>query len=115
METLLGTTLPVFIAITVSIMGFAAYMTGQGLAKTWRPVWQLAGYCILLGAADRFLIWGLFEGDGFLVSGYLVDTGVLFVISLVAYRMTQANLMVTQYPWLYERTGPFTWREKRET
>ena len=24
----------------MSLMWFAAYMTGQGLANTWRPAWQ---------------------------------------------------------------------------
>jgi hypothetical protein len=37
MESLLGTTLPVFIGMTVFVMGFAAFMTGQALANTWQP------------------------------------------------------------------------------
>ena len=112
MESLIGTTWPVFIAITVVIMGFAAAMTGQGLAKTWRPVWQVLLYCILLGGADRFLVFALFEGELLLFSGYLIDTVVLIAISSISYRLTQVNLMVTQYPWLYERAGLFAWRDK---
>ncbi len=113
MESLLGTTWPVFIGITVVIMGFAAAMTGQGLANTWRPVWQTALYGILLGGADRFLIFGLFEGELFLLSGYLIDTVVLIAISLLAFRLTQVNRMISQYPWLYERAGLFAWRDKQ--
>ena len=112
MEGLLGTTLPVFIGVTVLLMGFASYMTGQALANTWRPAWQVAPYGLLLGCADRFLTWGLFEGELFLVSGYVIDTLVLIAISLAAYRMTKAHRMVAQYPWLYERSGLFTWRDK---
>jgi hypothetical protein len=26
--------------------------------------------------------------------------------------MTQARKMVKQYPWLYERSGLFSWRER---
>ena len=26
--------------------------------------------------------------------------------------MTRARQMARQYPWLYEQTGPFTWRER---
>ncbi len=113
MEALLGTTWQVFIGITVVIIGFAAAMTGQGLANTWRPVWQTALYGILLGGADRFLVFGLFEGELFLLSGYLIDTVVLIAISLLAFRLTQVNRMITQYPWLYERAGLFAWRDKQ--
>ena len=112
MESVLGTTLPVFIAVTVCVMGFAAYMTGLALANTWRSVWQAVGYSLLLGCADRFLTWSLFEGELFLLSGYLVDTGVLLAICLFAYRVTQASKMVSQYPWIYERRGLFGWRKK---
>ena len=113
MESLLGTTWQVFIGITVVIMGFAAAMTGQGLANTWRPIWHVVLYCILLGGADRFLVFGLFEGELFLLSGYLIDTVVLIAISLLAYRLTQVNRMISQYPWLYERAGLFAWRDKQ--
>ncbi len=113
MEALLGTTWQVFIGITVVIIGFAAAMTGHGLANTWRPIWHVVLYCILLGGADRFLVFGLFEGELFLLSGYLIDTVVLIAISLLAFRLTQVNRMITQYPWLYERAGLFAWRDKQ--
>ena len=112
MEMLLGTTLPVFIGVTVLLMGFAAFMTGQALANTWRSAWQVVSYSLLLGCADRFLTWSLFEGALFSLSGYLIDTAVLLAICLFAYRITQANKMVSQYPWVYERRGLFGWRRK---
>jgi hypothetical protein len=34
-------------------------------------------------------------------------------ITAVAFRLTLARKVPTQYPWLYERRGPFGWREKR--
>lgn len=112
MVQLLGTSWPVFIGITVLVMGFASFMTGQALANTWRPMWQVAFYAALLGCVDRFLTWGLFEGELLLLSGYVVDTLVLMAISALAYRVTLARKMVAQYPWLYQRMGPFNWRRK---
>ena len=115
MIPILGAEPAVFVGITLVVMGFAAWMTGQALANTWRPAWQIVPYCLLLGFADRFLTWGLFEPEKpevlFLLSGYLIDTAVLFVYAIVAYRLTQVRKMVSQYPWLYERVGPFAWRE----
>jgi branched-chain amino acid transport system ATP-binding protein len=35
----------------------------------------------------------------------------LIGIALLAYRITQAQKMVAQYPWLYQRTGLLSWRE----
>ena len=112
MEELLGTTPGVFVLVTVAVMGFAAYMTGQGLAGTWKPVWQVIFYCLLLGFAARFLIFSLFEGKLLSLSGYLIDAAVLVAIGLFAYRLTQARKMASQYPWIYERAGLLSWREK---
>ena len=112
MTGLLGTSLPVFFGLTLLVMGFAAFMTGQGLANTWRPMWQCGVYSLLLGCADRFLTFSLFGGELLSVTGYVIDTLVLFAISAAAYRMTQARKMASQYPWIYERTSLFTWREK---
>lgn len=112
MVAALGTTWPVFIGTTVIVIGFASFMTGQALANTWRPFWHLVLYALLLGFVSRFLIWGLFEGELWHLSGYIIDVLVLFAIGMLAFRVTLARNMATQYPWLYERTTPFTWREK---
>lgn len=112
MVDILGTTWPVFIGITCLLLGFASFMTGQAVANTWRPMWQVVPYSLLLGAADRFLTWGLFQGELLLLSGYIIDTVVLLAIAALAYRLTLARKMVAQYPWVYERTSLFTWREK---
>ena len=112
MVQLLGTSWPVFIGMTILLMGFASFMTGQAVANTWQPMWQVVPYSILLGCADRFLTWGLFDGELLLLSGYIIDTLTLMAISALAYRLTLARKMVGQYPWLYERAGPFGWRRK---
>lgn len=113
MEAMLGTSFPVFIGVTLFLSGFAAYMTGKALATTWRPLSQVALYSLLLGLADRFLTWSLFQGELLSVSGYLIDSLVIFIITLLAFRMTLARRMTAQYPWVYERAGLFAWRERR--
>jgi ABC-type uncharacterized transport system permease subunit len=112
MEQFIGNTLGVFLGITVIIMGFAAFMTGQAIAGAWHPPWQAALYCILLTFADRFLIFALFEGELSSLGGFFVDAVVLIAIGLLAYRLTLARRMVAQYPWIYERAGIFGWRDK---
>ena len=115
MTDILGTGLPVLIGLKVVIMMFAAFMTGQALANTWRPVWQAIFYAVLLGFADRFLTFALFEGELLSLTGYVIDTVVLIAIALFAYRLGRARKMVSQYPWLYDRVGLFGWREKGRT
>ena len=112
MESLLGTSLAVFVTVTVVIIGFAAYMTGQALAGTWRPLWQLFVYCALLAFGSRFLIFSLFDGQLLSGTGYVIDALVLMLIASFAFRLTRARRMVTQYPWLYERVGVFGWRSR---
>ncbi|MGB0629486.1 MAG: DUF6867 family protein [Alphaproteobacteria bacterium] len=113
MEELLGTSVAVFIGVTVCLIGFAAFMTGQALAVTWKPVWQVVLYSFLLGLADRFLTWALFQGELLSPSGYVIDTIVIVAIAVTAHRLTLARRMTAQYPWLYERTGVFTWRDRK--
>ena len=107
-----GANLGVFLVVTVMVMGFAAYMTGQACANAWRPVGHTVFYCLLLGLADRFLVFALFGGELLSVGGYLVDTAVLIAIALLAFRLNRAARLTTQYPWLYERVGLLSWRER---
>lgn len=111
MESLIGAPLAVFIGVTLVLFGGAAWLTGQALAGTWRPFWQAFVYAPLLAAVDRFLIYALFEGALASLTAYVFHAAVLLAAMLLAYRFTRASRMVSQYPWLYERVGPFTWRE----
>jgi hypothetical protein len=44
---------------------------------------------------------------------YYLSHGLIVVaLALLGYRLTRVSQMVTQYPWLYERTGPLSWRSK---
>jgi hypothetical protein len=100
--------------VTGLIGGAAAWLAGRAIALTWRPIWHMAGYMALLGAAVRFVHFALFEGTLLSLPSYLVDTLYLLVIGSLAWRMTRAWQMATQYYWLYERTGPLTWRERSD-
>ena len=97
--------------LTVVVFGFAAFMMGRALADTWRPGWQNVVYGVLLGVANRLFQNFLCGNDVINLVAYLIGAGVLVGIAVIAYRATQAHKMVTQYPWLYARTGPFSWRK----
>lgn len=107
----LDTSLVGFLSVTVFLGCGASWLMGQAVAATWRPLWQLVLYAAMLGLADRFMNYGLFQGEPLSTSGYLLDTALILIAALVAYRITRARIMVRQYPWLYARSGPFGWRE----
>jgi hypothetical protein len=112
MESVLGASWSVFIGVTVVLFGGGAFMMGQALGGSWRPIWQNVIYGLLLGVANQFLIFALFGGPFGAVVPYLVNTAVLIGLALVAYRLTLVHKMVNQYPWLYERVGLFSWRPR---
>ena len=112
MASLLGNSLGVYLGLTVCLMGFAAFMTGQATAVTWKPAWHAFVYALLLGLADRFLAYALFGGELLSPTAYVIDTAVLAGIALFAHRLARARKMVAQYPWLYERAGLLDWRDK---
>lgn len=109
----LGSTLSGFIIVTLLLGCGCAFMTGQAIAATWRPLRQVVVYVLLLGGADRFLHFALFDGELLNAAGYLADTGLLQAIAVSAFLATRARRMVTQYPWLFVRHGMFRWRDRR--
>ncbi len=113
MIPLLDTHLGGTIIVTVIMMGFAAWTTGRAIAGTWRPYWQVIVYPLLLGFVDRGLNRAFANGELWSLSGYLIDSVFLVLVAMLAHRLTRARRMATQYPWIYERTGPLGWRERR--
>jgi len=112
MQQILGTTPAVFVGLTLVILGGAAWMTGHAVASSWQSPRQVVIYSVLLGLANRFLTWSLFEGDGLSIPGFLVGTGALMIIGLISFRLTHVARMVSQYPWLYERQGLWGYRRR---
>ena len=102
----------IFMIMTVIIGGGAAFMSGRGLASKWRPVWMAVAYMIPMGLALRFFHYALFEGNLLSLRFFITDTLVLVAGTLLGYRLTRVQQMVSQYPWLYERAGPLAWRSR---
>ncbi len=109
--SLLGTEPGVFLGVTVVLMGGAAFLTGQAVANAWGPKWQVMLYSLFLAFAGRFLIHALFQGN-MMAWALILDWVVLVGIGLTAYRMTRAKRFASQYPWLYERVGFWSVRER---
>jgi len=109
---LLGGEAGPFLGMTVGLFGFAGLLTGRAMAQTWRPGWQIIPVALLLAAADRFLLFALFGATLLSPTGFVVAAAVLALITAASYYRVRARKMVQQYPWLYERSGPFGWRAK---
>jgi hypothetical protein len=100
------------IFITILIGGGAAWLAGRAIAQTWRPFWHLVAYMALLGAAVRFVHFALFGATLLSPPSYAVDTIYLLIVGALAWRTMRAAQMATQYYWLFERAGPFSWRAR---
>ena len=103
---------PVFVGVTLILFGWVAFMAATALARMWRPWWSNLAYGLILGVANRLLEMMLFKGPLLSLQGYAVDTIYIVVVMLLSYRAALTRQMVIQYPWLYERAGPFEWRAK---
>ena len=111
-ESLFGVPPTVFLGVTVILVGGCAFMAGQAAAAAWKPLAVALFQAALLGVADRLICNGLCDAPLASPAGYLSHTAVLAAIALAAYRLTLARCVTTQYPWLYQRTGPFSWRKR---
>ena len=103
----------VFFFMTVVIGGGAAIMAGRALASKWRPIWMAVLYMIPLAMALRFFHYALFQGTLTSVQYWITDTLILVGFALLGYRFKRVRQMTRQYPWLYEKSSPFTWKEKK--
>ena len=103
-----------FVLVTVVLGGWTAWMTGRAVAKAWQPPGQAALWSLPLAGAVRFIHFALFQGTFLSAHFYLVDLVVVAAIALLGHRYTRTGQMTRQYRWLFERTGPLTWREKAQ-
>ena len=102
----------VFLVLTVIIGGSGAFLSGRGLARSWKPYGRVFFYMALLAAAVRFFPYALFYGSLLSLHYYLVTYVILVCAALLGYRWMRTTQMVTQYRWLYRRTSPVTWAER---
>jgi cytochrome bd-type quinol oxidase subunit 1 len=112
MRALLGGDSFPFLGMTV-LFGLAAVLTGRAMAETWRQPWQVMPTGLALAAAERFLLYALFGSKLWSLGGYLAASVLLLAAIAGSYYGARARKMVRQYPWLYERSGPFGWRPKQ--
>ncbi|BAU46855.1 membrane protein [Sulfurifustis variabilis] len=111
MEEWLGIAVPAYAGL-LALFGLPAFLTGQAAARQWRGPAQALGYAALLALAARFLIYALFEGRLVSATGFATDLAFLAAVALVAHRVTHVRCVLAQYPWLYERAGPFGYRAR---
>jgi hypothetical protein len=67
---------------------------------------------LLFTAGLRFLDYALFESELLSLKYYISHGLIVMAIALLGYRLKRVSQMVTQYPWLYERSSPLGWRNK---
>jgi hypothetical protein len=101
-----------FLLVTVFLGGGAAWLTGRAVAITWRSLWKLVVYVLLLTAAVRFIHYALFGGTLLSLYFFLVDFVILLALANLGYRLTRTIQMVSQYSWLFERASPLSWRRR---
>jgi hypothetical protein len=112
MSSVFGSSFAVFVGLTGILIGFAAALTGQAVADTWRPRWQVVFSAFGLALVARFLDFSLFGGRLLSLPAFMLAWVWLAGVGLAAWQVTLAHNMVRQYPWLYERTGVFGWRRR---
>ena len=89
----------VVICVTGLLGGTAAFVSGRAIASTWRPLWQVPVYMLLLAAAVRFIHFSVFGGTLLSLPGYLVDYGVVLAVGLAGYTLMRREQMSVQYGW----------------
>ena len=67
---------------------------------------------MLLGCAVRFIHFALAHDPLLAPPAFLIDLAVLAVVGALGFRATRAAQIARQYPWLYRRSGPLSWRRK---
>jgi len=87
----------IFLLLTLILGGSAAFISGKSIAETWRPLWQLPFYMVLLTLIVRFLHFALFEEVLVSARNFVVDYGVLLVLAALGYRAARARQMAIQY------------------
>lgn len=97
-------------AILAVVLLGPAFLAGRAVARGWRPWWHAALWMVPYAFALRFLRYALSGHDLLSVEGYLLALFAAIVVAVLGHRTTRTTQMVTQYPWLYERSSPLTWR-----
>ena len=101
-----------FLLMTLTLFGWCSYQLGKAMANTWQPISLMIFYVLLLTAFDRFLLFALFEQELLSVKMFFIDFITLLLISIISYRVAKINYMINQYPWKYQKSGFFSYKNK---
>ena len=101
-----------FLLVTILFGGWLAWMTGRAIALTWRSPASLVAALLALALVVRFIHFALFGGTLLSLHYYLVDLACLLALGFLGWRHTRTGQMTRQYRWLYERTGPLSYRRR---
>ncbi len=88
------------------------WLTGRAVARIWQGPGTFLVYSLGLAAGVRFLHYALYGGPFLSLPHYLSDLVILAIIGVFAHRYTRTKQMINQYPWLYERASPLSWKSK---
>ncbi|MDA7981476.1 MAG: hypothetical protein MPK06_05670 [Alphaproteobacteria bacterium] len=102
----------VFVFLTAAL-ALCGWLGGARLGNGWRDIRETLFYACLTAGFHRFLVYGLAEGDLLSFPGALLSLLMSCAMFLFAWRRRLARRMVSQYPWLYERAGPLSWRPRK--
>ncbi len=101
-----------FLIFTVLLGGGAAFLAGRALASGWRPAPVLFVNMLVFTAGLRFLDYALFGSNLTSLQYYLSHGLVVMAAAFFGFRLRRVEQMTTQYPWLHERSGLLSWRDK---
>ena len=101
-----------FLLMTLTLFGWCSYQLGKAMANTWQPISLMIFYVFLLTIFDRFLLFALFEQELLSIIMFFIDFITLSLIALISFRVAKTIYMVNQYPWKYQKTGFFSYKNK---
>ncbi|HEY9567231.1 MAG TPA: hypothetical protein VIR38_04020 [Thalassobaculum sp.] len=108
-EAILSKSVAVFVILAI-VFGLCSWLAGQAAARSWRPMRLALAYSVLIAMADRFLLFALRDASLLDPVGFALALVMFSTITALAFRWNQMDMMISQYPWLYERAGPLSWR-----
>ena len=108
-QAILSTSVWVFVILAL-VFGLCSWLAGQAAARAWRSMPVALGYSVLIALADRFLLFALRDASLLDPTGLVIALVMFPTIAALAFRWNQVDMMVSQYPWLYERAGLLSWR-----
>ncbi|MES2752936.1 MAG: hypothetical protein V4661_16325 [Pseudomonadota bacterium] len=100
--------------VTLVLGAGCALLAGRAIALTWRSIWVVAAAMIPMGMAVRFVHFALFNETLLAPKTYVLETVVLLIVACLSFQRTRARQMVRQYYWLYEPSGPLSWRLRQD-